>query len=737
MMIMKMNARAFRVVVRVALVWLALAPASCSFQNTKQIKCNVNADCTAAFGANAVCRGDGFCTGGNAGTDGGSDGSGSDSGGSAMWTFVSFPDFLNADVGDVSALTTAVNSTNAYHEAAINAVIDAMAAEQPDFVLVAGDLVNGHWYQDASGLQVFGPVSNLQQKTAAVIAASNVYYPQWKQRWAARGLPVFVAVGDHDVGDNNWSAGSDKSYLVPTYKQQWAKYFTLDTNGNPIYANRPVGTAFENTAYAVRHKNVLLVTVDVFRQDDPAVTIDSKTGSVRNDVVGDQLAWLDSVLAAAAQDPQIDHVIVQGHVPVLVPVRQQSSSGLTMPGSGESAFWQTLSARKVDVYIAGEVHAMSAANYAGVEQVVHGGIMGYAPNVSYLVGKVYPDRIELELKSADLIYPTDDLTRLWQAGSNRPRSQYSISTAGFTSAGTLVIDKSGTTTQYLNRTGYFIPLSSTGVGLAVHLPFDEQSGGTASNHGTTGAFNNGTVDNATFVPGKIGNALSFDASDKVTAGMAPVTGATPRTTAIWVRAQPSAVIRSMYTFGTNTGGGKWDNDIDATGLFELGVGQGRTDGTGSPSVADNAWHHVVTVLPAGATNLSAVRMYVDGSLITFTSATTTIDTKIGNLLFGQSVNATSIQQFSGLMDDFALWVDELDATEVRALYSFGNEPTLSYDASEVEAIFAAFKTKQDVAISGRLWRYQASGLTGTLGQLVVTSTGYEVNLGAGDGFVSP
>src|SRR5690606_20225020 len=148
-------------------------------------------------------------------------------------------------------------------------------------------------------------------------------------------------------------------------------------------------------------------------------------------------------------------------------------------------------------------HDMSAANYMGVEQVVHGGIMGYAPRISYLVGRVYPQRIELELKSAELLYPGEDTSRPWQAGSNRPRAQYSISSSGFATAGTLVLDKSAGSTQYLNRDGFFVPMATIGPGLAIHLPFDEASGTTAANHGSTGATNHGTVNGATFVPGKL------------------------------------------------------------------------------------------------------------------------------------------------------------------------------------------------------------------------------------------
>src|SRR5690606_10965803 len=58
-----------------------------------------------------------------------------------LWKFVCMPDFLNYDIGDVSTLTGIVNSTNMYHEDAIKLVLDSIAQENPDFVLVAGDLV--------------------------------------------------------------------------------------------------------------------------------------------------------------------------------------------------------------------------------------------------------------------------------------------------------------------------------------------------------------------------------------------------------------------------------------------------------------------------------------------------------------------------------------------------------------------------------------------------------------------
>jgi hypothetical protein len=372
------------------------------------------------------------------------------------WKFVSIPDFLNADIGDVSGLTTwdgGSNSTNTWHENAIAFVLDSVAAEAPDFVLVAGDLVNGNWDKDADGRGIFGPVDSRAKKAVAINNAADIYYSAWKDRFTARGLVWHAAVGDHEIGDNNWIAGSEKSHLMPVWKAAFARHFTLDAQGANIYDERPVGTPYANTAYAFVHKNMLVVTVDVWYQEDPDVSI-AATGTVTSAVNGRQLTWLENVLTDAKSNYKIHHIIVQGHTPVLAPVRMQYSSGLTMPNHETTEFWQTMVDHKVDLYLAGEVHHMTASNWGGVEQVAHGGIMGYAPNMNYLVVTVYDDKMELELKWIDMSYY--DNNTLWQAGWNRPREAYTVDEfTGFRSAGTLTIDMSSGTTEYKNRTGFF------------------------------------------------------------------------------------------------------------------------------------------------------------------------------------------------------------------------------------------------------------------------------------------
>jgi len=672
-----------------------------------------------------------------------------------LWRFVSIPDFLNYDIGDVSALTNQVNSTNAAHEQAIEFVLDAIVAENPDFVLVAGDLVGGHWYADTDGVGVFGPVSTLAEKEAAVALAADTYYPQWLARFANRGLPVHAAVGDHDIGDNPWQPANDKSQLVDDFKAAWSKHLT-QVAGAPRYTSRPVGTPYENTAYAFRHKNMLVISADVFHYE-PGQNLGGQ-GTVAVEITADQLAWIEEVFASAAQDPEIEFLVVQGHTPVIKPVRFQSSSNLSFVDGGAdgstSPFWQALVAAGADLYLSGEVHAMTANNVGGVEQVCHGGLMG-SPNtrtVSYLVGNVYPDRMELELKQIDILYNPANTSQLWQAGSNRPREELMLDQmVGYMTAGTMVIDHSGPTPVTRDRTGYFLEFrEQPAPGLLVHLPLDEVTGDKTPNRGIAMTVHRGELTGGTFVPGKLGSAVAIADAERVVAGANPVSSNWSRTVALWVKAEPSttASLSTVLTFGNNAQGKKWDIDIDHAngGVVELGIAGGRTTaGAGAPSVTDGQWHHIATVLPEGGDSLDDVLIYVDGELTTFTSGTTLIDTGLppadqnanGNqLILGHAANSVGFQQYVGQLDDVAIWSRGLGATEVRALFSLA---AIGHDAGDVDAMMAAFAAQRDVAIDGVTWTYQATGLSGTEGALVVPTSGnqYELHLGGGAGFIVP
>ena len=173
-----------------------------------------------------------------------------------------------------------------------------------------------------------------------------------------------MAVGDHEVGDNPWPAGTAVSECQAQFREAFANVFNINPDGGQfIYdkpigkaPSRPLGTKYEATSYAYQHKNVLFVTVDVFHQEDPDKKIGTQ-GSVTGTVVGKHLEWLDHVLSEARKDSSIKHIFVQSHLPVLQPVRRVNSSGMLMDDEMESDFWKTLRKHKVDIYFAGEVHS--------------------------------------------------------------------------------------------------------------------------------------------------------------------------------------------------------------------------------------------------------------------------------------------------------------------------------------------------------------------------------------------
>ena len=157
------------------------------------------------------------------------------------------------------------------------------------------------------------------------------------------------------------------------------------------------------------------------------------------------------------------------------------------------------------------------------------------------------------------------------------------------------------------------------------------------------------------VAGVRGQAISIGpGNDRVVAGGLAIGGSRERTVSLWAKTTASGLV-TVATFGSNAAGGKWDIDIDGTagGTLELGVGSGRTNGQG-PRVNDGQWHMLTTVLPTGATNLSGVRFFVDGSFAYTGSGNRAIATAGGDFILGHAANAAWFQQFTGDIDEVVL-----------------------------------------------------------------------------------
>jgi hypothetical protein len=170
-------------------------------------------------------------------------------------------------------------------------------------------------------------------------------------------------------------------------------------------------------------------------------------------VTGKQLEWFEQVLSEHAD---ADHVIVMAHTPILTPVWKWSSSGLVLEGGADSPLWKTMKRHRVTLYLCGEVHAITCHERDGIQQIAHGGLFGYNPEVNYLVAKVSPQEIRLELKAIGIV---NSGPRLWQVGQNRPLESVTITLdsrrKGYYSYGTIVIDQRGDERRFLRPTGLF------------------------------------------------------------------------------------------------------------------------------------------------------------------------------------------------------------------------------------------------------------------------------------------
>jgi len=347
------------------------------------------------------------------------------------WRFVSMPDFLNVDT----------DFPQEGWEDALSYALEAVNDENPDFLTVAGDLIMGHWHgeSDKPGLE-------------GIKHFADRYYPAWKARMEAHGLKYYTGIGDHEIGDDPWHYEQALEY-VAAYKNEFREHMGMPLNG-PEH--------MKGTAFYWKHKNSLFVSVDVFEQGE------SHKGQIRAGVTGKQLEWFENLLI---ENKDVDHVIVMGHAPVLGPVRLWSTSALMLEEGRDSKFWETMAKHNVELYLCGEVHAITCTQRDDVQQIAHGGLFGYNPRVNYLVVDVYPDKLELTLKELDVIPEGDDY--LWQPGNNRPLEMISIPSGvqkeGFITVGTLTIDTSVSPRKFKNAKGYFLKKyeTSTEVGKPV------------------------------------------------------------------------------------------------------------------------------------------------------------------------------------------------------------------------------------------------------------------------------
>jgi len=553
-----------------------------------------------------------------------------------------------------------------------------------DLILLPGDSNGGHWDRPDFIKRKFPGLSAKE----SILKAGHLCYSGMIDSFKKGGYSTLImAVGDHEVGDNPWRAGSAVSRCQPQFREAFAREFNMDPDGGDFLhkdsigkaASRPLGTKYENTSYATRHKNVLFVTVDAFHQEDPNKRIGDE-GSVTGTVVGEHLQWLENVLSEARKDAGIKHIFVQAHLPVIYPVRKVNSSGMLMDDNTENPFWKLLRKYKVDIYFAGEVHANTATKDSEsdlVQLVTRGNFFNNFQTVD-----ITDDRIEVICQNQKI-------------GTQPSDGDYAVS-------GRLVIDKSGAETV-MEDSGELALLDPAG--RHFHFTFEEKDtlfenpimglSGRAKkekdkiirgvsctdiflNRGTFGPHYSALTANVELTDGPRGRAGQFNKDSRMGIfAMGPHHAGHALSYALWVKTtseENQLLVNSASCWSKELKG--FLNLNLNNGVPEVMISPKQRLLAGSANLNDGQWHHIAASMPKDGCLLSEVELYVDGLPVQ-----TRLAAGDGKLHFKQAVrmgfgglnyshkgfDSLSVKSFVGAMDEVSVWTRPLSSVEVADL----------------------------------------------------------------------
>ncbi len=329
---------------------------------------------------------------------------------SASFHFTSFPDLFNWNI----------DYPQPGWEEAMDWFLEGMKKEGPAFSLNAGDIMDARWWSSKE---------EVRRKT-------QQYWGAFKKRFEDKNIELYIAPGDHEYGDDQ---GLRKMHLTPVFAEQFVSIFDMPQNG-PDHK--------KGLAYSFTKENLAVISVDTFEDAGDRMSMT---------VSGKQLEWFRKTLEKY-QDKEF--IIVQGHVPVIGPVRSKNSSANMLEGGAGTEFWQTMVQYGVDAYFCGEHHRITVKKKDGIWQIVHGALWGTQKDVNYLRGSVEPGKLTLKLFEFNVDYSGGYLGDHPHRGEkNRPRENVSISQEakmnGPKSVGKLVIESGADGNETTLATGHF------------------------------------------------------------------------------------------------------------------------------------------------------------------------------------------------------------------------------------------------------------------------------------------
>jgi len=568
-----------------------------------------------------------------------------------------------------------------------------------DLVLIPGDTNGGRWFRQEWVNKHF-PGYSIQ---AAVYKAGINCYGTLKKLYSSAGYKkLLVSIGDHELGDNYWGPhGADaKTDSLTQFRASFVQALYKHPNTNKyIFKNRigntqatPRGTDYEYTSFAHKHKNVLFITVDVFHEVSNQDYFDRENGLggegiITGDVTGSHLKWFEKVLIEARKDDSIYHIIVQAHLPILMPVRSISSSGMFFDRAQYSSFWKIMVKYGVDIYLAGEVHANTASKTknSNLVQVVSRS----KGQTNFLEVTVTKDSLQLD--AINEIGPERD-----------PHSK-----SKFENIGTLVIDKLDGITE-ISSSGELELLDVSKA--LLHFDFEELHGvserqiiglkteemirlnevvlrgkvvNTAIwNKGSFGKQYDAPVGNVKIEQGGvIGKSGKFSNSSQMGVySMGPHRGGSVISYSIWVSTLQKGEIILIHFGPSWPAGNTLKNIFSLTlknGIPKLYASQSsflQPKGMGGNALNDGGWHQIAVSMPNRSCRLSQVKLYIDG-INTKTSVQNDIPLfflnhgriSIGGLGFSATPKSAfpTWKPFNGNIDEVYVWGKTVEKQQLR------------------------------------------------------------------------
>lgn len=200
-------------------------------------------------------------------------------------------------------------------------IVHDLVQEQPDFVLVAGDLVNGWLHNGGAG------------------------YPTQFEAWKKimkpvydAGIRVYPVRGNHEDGPERFTLPPLPARLEPPAGTQKAikEAFRQAFNQDYIPLNGPTGE--EGLTYSFHHKNVFIIGLDVFASHQHKVN----------------QAWLDEQLSSRTYE----HLFVYGHEPAFGVCHIDN---LSFYPHERDQFWNSIGKAGGRVYFCGHDHIYNRA----------------------------------------------------------------------------------------------------------------------------------------------------------------------------------------------------------------------------------------------------------------------------------------------------------------------------------------------------------------------------------------